>query len=78
MAEPRGFEYKERGGTVVITHHGREAVVLRGPRAQRFLIEVVQNPQLVMARWTKNYKHGNERQARNHPRNRAASRGRGL
>ncbi|MEU7580712.1 hypothetical protein AB0B50_24265 [Streptomyces sp. NPDC041068] len=28
------------------------------------------DPQLVMARWTGNYKHGNERTARSHPRNR--------
>jgi hypothetical protein len=27
------------------------------------------DPQLVMARWTGNYKRGNERTARDHPRN---------
>ncbi|WP_443055018.1 hypothetical protein [Streptomyces sp. IBSBF 2394] len=44
---------------------------LNGPRAARFLEEVTSgDPQLVMARWTGNYKHGNERTARNHPRNR--------
>jgi hypothetical protein len=30
----------------------------------------VGEPQLVMARWTGNYKRGNERAAREHPRNR--------
>ena len=72
MSRPYGFAYEQRGdGTVVITHHGRRATVLRGDRAQRFLDEVQsREPQLVMARWTGNYRHGNERTARNHPRNR--------
>jgi len=65
-----GFDFAvRRDGTVVITHHGRRATVLRGPRAEEFLVEVESDPQGVMARWTGNYKHGNERQARHHPRN---------
>jgi hypothetical protein len=46
-------------------------MVLRGPRAQEFLAEVEgADEQQVMARWTGNYKRGNERAARDHPRNR--------
>ena len=71
MPEPSGFRFTERGdGSVVVTHDGRVAAVLRGQRAGKFLAEVADDPQLVMARWTGNYKHGNERIARNHPRNR--------
>ena len=72
MGQPTGFTYLERGdGSILITHHGRQAAVLRGSRAARFLQEVAAgDPQLVMARWTGNYRHGNERAARNHPRNR--------
>ena len=66
-----GFDFDvRRDGTVVITHHGRRATVLRGARAEEFLVEVDDDPQGVMARWTGNYKRGNERQARQHPRNR--------
>jgi hypothetical protein len=65
-----GFDYEVvRTGEVVITHHGKRATVLRGGRAQEFLAEVDDDPQQVMARWTGNYKRGNERMARNHPRN---------
>jgi hypothetical protein len=53
----------------VITHHGRTATVLRGARAQEFLAEVDDDPQEVMARWTGNYRRGNERTAKQHPRN---------
>ncbi|GAA1029806.1 hypothetical protein GCM10009557_19620 [Virgisporangium ochraceum] len=75
MPPPHGFDYTTRGdGAVVITHHGRPATTLRGPRGAEFLAEVDSGPgdgsdQEVMARWTGNYRHGNERQARNHPRN---------
>ena len=69
--QPTGFEYRERrGGEVEIRHHGRPATVLRGAAATRFLAEVLAaDPQQVMARWTGNYRRGNERQARRHPRN---------
>ena len=67
-----GFEYVIRGpGEVLITHHSRAAGTLRGATAQRFLIDVEKDdPQELMARVTGNYKHGNERTAKNHPRNR--------
>ncbi|KUJ70283.1 hypothetical protein ACZ90_05175 [Streptomyces albus subsp. albus] len=72
MPRPQGFDCTRRAdGTVVITHHGRAAGTLRGARAERFLAEVESgDAQLVMARWTGAYKHGNERAARRHPRNR--------
>lgn len=74
MGRATGFDHiQHANGTVVITHHGRAVTTLRGGRAQRFLNEVAAgDAQLVMARWTGNYKHGNERMARQHPRNRSA------
>jgi len=67
---PNGFDYLARpDGTVVILHHGRAATTLRGGRAAEFLAEVEDDPQLVMARWTGNYRRGNERMGKNHPRN---------
>ncbi|WP_030548595.1 hypothetical protein [Streptomyces albus] len=71
MAAAHGFAYEERGdGSVVILHHGRVVTVLRGSRGAQFVREVAHgDPQLVMARWTGNYRRGNERAARRHPRN---------
>jgi hypothetical protein len=71
MPDANGFAYEERAdGSVVINHHGRPASTLRGARAQEFLAEVDDDPQGVMARWTGNYRRGNERMGKNHPRNR--------
>lgn len=71
MPGPEGFQYVVRGGEVVITHHNAKATVLRGAKAQDFLDDVeVQDPQELMARLTGNYRRSNERQARQHPRNR--------
>ncbi|MEV0729453.1 MULTISPECIES: hypothetical protein [Polymorphospora] len=71
MGRAEGFDYITRAdGSVVITHHGRSATTLRGGRAAEFLAEVDDDPQQVMARWTGNYRRGNERTARQHPRNR--------
>jgi hypothetical protein len=65
-----GFDFAEQSdGTVVIMRRGQVVTKLRGARAQEFLAEVSADPQQVMARWTGNYKRGNERQARLHPRN---------
>ena len=71
---PSGFAYAvRRDGSVVVTHHGTHATTLRGGRAAEFLAEVEDAPddeaQESMARWTGNYKRGNERRARDHPRN---------
>ncbi len=70
---PEGFVYVQRGNEVVITHHGKTATTLRGQRAAVFLDEIeAGDPQELMARLTGNYRRGNERQARNHARNRNA------
>lgn len=73
MADPDGFSYLQQAdGSVVIRHRGRPATTLRGDRAARFLDEVDGgDAQQVMARWTGNYRRGNERTARDHPRNRS-------
>jgi hypothetical protein len=72
VAPPAGFRFVARDdGTVIITHDRRHASTLRGGRAAAFLDEVAAgDAQLVMARWTGNYKRGNERVAAEHPRNR--------
>lgn len=69
--EPGGFEFATaHNGDVAITHHGRQAVTLRGNAARKFLADVeTGDPQALMARLTGNYRRGNERTARNHPRN---------
>ena len=74
MAEANGFAHVVRkSGDVVVTHHGAEAAVLRGRAAERFLAELERSddPQLVMARVTGNYRRGNERTAAQHRRNRS-------
>lgn len=72
MPPPEGFTYLLRGADVVISHHGRPAATLRGRRAAEFLTDVESgDPQELMARLTGNYRRGNERLARQHPRNRA-------
>lgn len=69
---PHGFEYVvNSAGEVTIRHHGRHATTLRGRRAADFLEDVAGgSEQELMARVTGNYKRGNERIARQHPRNR--------
>lgn len=70
MGRPSGFEYTVHGDEVEIRHRGVRATVLRGPRARDFLTEVESgDPQLLMARLTGDYRRGNERVARRHPRN---------
>lgn len=65
-----GFSYERRGEEVVISHHGRRATTLRGDRATVFLDDVQRgDAQELMARLTGNYRRGNERLARRHPRN---------
>ncbi len=63
MGKPTGFSYTQRkNGEIVITHHGRNATVLRGRKAEAFLAKVADgNGQELMARATGNYKRGNER-----------------
>jgi len=63
MPAPTGFAYTIRkSGEVVITHHGRQAAVLRGEAAEKFLSHLGdRDDQELMARVTGNYKRGNER-----------------
>lgn len=69
-----GFTYRVRkGGEIEIRARGRVAAILRGTAAADFLAEAKGDfaaEQQAMARLTGNYKHGNERVARRHPRNR--------
>ncbi len=75
MPAPSGFSYEVVGPDVVVTHDGRRATTLRGAAARRFLEDVERDdPQEVMARVTGNYKRGNERTARDHPRNQSRGR----
>lgn len=71
MPRPEGFDYVERAGDVIITQRGKQATILRGAKAAAFLEDVeAGDPQELMARLAGNYRRGNERQARHHPRNR--------
>lgn len=67
----QGFTFEVRkSGEVVIRHHGRVAATLRGRRAADFIDETGRvDDQELMARLTGNYKRGNERRSRDHPRN---------
>ena len=70
MGSPSGFNFTTVGSEVRITHNGVHASTLRGDAATRFLTDVeTDDPQELMARITGNYKRGNERAAKNHPRN---------
>lgn len=68
-----GFTYRTRkGGAIEILHRGALASTLRGTDAIDFLAEIEAggDAQQLMARLTGNYRRGNERQAKSHPRNR--------
>jgi len=70
-----GFTYRIRkSGEVEIFHRGRLASTLRGTDAEDFKQEASDessaDAQQLMARVTGNYKHGNEREAGEHNRNR--------
>ncbi len=70
-----GLTWREdAGGQVTILRRGKTAATLRGDRAQQFLSAVRDRSQgarqQLMARWTGNYRQGNERLAKDHPRNR--------
>ena len=69
-----GFTYKEtKAGDVIIYHHQKQATILRGARAQKMIIDLeassFEKQQQLMARLTGNYKRGNEKKAKSHPRN---------
>lgn len=70
-----GFRFQVRkNGDVVITHNGKRATTLRGDDAISFLADTdgadQTELQQEMARVTGNYRRGNERTAKRHPRNR--------
>lgn len=70
-----GFSHRTRkNGEVQVLHRGTLAATLRGGAAQEFLAEVAggsaADVQQLMARLTGNYKHGNEKLAACHLRNR--------
>lgn len=69
------FSYRAtKNGTVQIVWSRKVAKTLKGPQAQAFLDEIAdlegKEAQLLMARLTGNFKHGNERLASKHQRNR--------
>jgi hypothetical protein len=73
-ADDLGFTYRTRKtGEVEVHHHGKLAATLRGSEAADFVSDVqgggFAEGQQLMARLTGNYKHGNERLAASHPRN---------
>ena len=77
MYQDLGFTWRaDAGGQVTILRYGKPAATLRAGRAQQFLSAVQDRSpgvrQQLMARWTGQYRHGNERMARDHPRNRHA------
>lgn len=70
-----GFRYHHRkSGDVEIRRNGRLATVLRGRSADKFRRDTQgcteHEAQRFMARLTGNYKRGNEKAAREHPKNR--------
>ena len=74
MSNDLGFTFIKRNNEYHIMHHGNKATVLRGNKASDFEDDVNTlssgELQQLMARLTSNYKHGNERKAKNHPRKR--------
>lgn len=73
-ANDLGFDWDRQGDTVRLLRYGKPVTVLRGDRAAEFLDEAdgasVEELQQLLARLTGRYKHGNERNGKNHPRNR--------
>jgi len=73
IGEAAGFAFRVRkGGEVEVSHHGRQAALLRGRAASAFVAQVTAcgegEAQQLMARITGNHKRGNERLAGRHPR----------
>jgi len=70
-----GFTFRHaKNGRVVISHHGKLATTLRSDKATSFMLDMhdlgFRGQQQEMARITGNYRRGNERLAKKHPRNR--------
>jgi hypothetical protein len=69
-----GFSYHvTKNGSVLISREGKLTTTLRGPKALAFINKMKTlsstGQQEWMARLTGNYKRGNERVSKNHPRN---------
>ncbi|MEM7335593.1 MAG: hypothetical protein AAF490_26180 [Chloroflexota bacterium] len=74
MEENLGFDFKvAKNGNVLIYHWHKLATTLRGKKAIEFVRKIEKSEfasqQQLMARLTGNYKRGNERKAKNHPKN---------
>ena len=75
MGGDLGFTFRAaKNGEVFVHHRGKLATTLRGEAAADFLADIGgadhEEQQQIMARVTGNYRRGNERLAKNHPRNR--------
>jgi hypothetical protein len=75
MPPPSEFRHEVRAsGEVIVSHRGRAVTTLRGDAAADFLAELEgldeAGAQELMARVTGQYRRGNERTAKSHPRNR--------
>lgn len=75
MSSDLGFTFRAtKNGEVFLHHRGKLATTLRGEAAAEFLADIdgadADEQQQIMARVTGNYRRGNERLAKNHPRNR--------
>ncbi len=57
------FTFRRTGdGRIFIHWHGRQAAILKGSAAERFMKDLTdENAQLLMARVTGNFKRGNEK-----------------
>ena len=69
-----GFTFIEtKKKEIIINHYGKKATTLRNYRAMEFKENIdtstFDEQQQLMARLTGNYKRGNERLAKKHPRN---------
>ena len=73
--EDLGFTVHEKNGDFIIFHKNRKATTLRGLKAFEFKDDIENlsfaELQQLMARLTGNYKHGNEKVAKNHLRNKS-------
>ena len=69
-----GFHYEMEENIVTFYRHGKKIKQIKGLEGQKFLDFIagqsVFNVQIQIAKLTGNYKRGNERKAKNHPRNR--------
>ena len=75
MADDLGFTFEvKESGELAMYHHGQFATKFSAHKAisilERLSAMDFNGQQQLMARLTGNYKHGNEKLAKNHPRNR--------